>query len=82
MIITTTDSQRFKVTEEDSFQYIGKKTINRGFWRWLLILLVVWPALLLYFFVGDKVHVVKINGVKYTVNDYQYTRLINFFDGE
>lgn len=82
MIITTTDSKRFKVTEEDSFQYIGKKTINRGFWRWIAALIILWPLLILYFFVGDKVHLVKINGVEYTVNDFQYERLVKFFDGE
>ena len=53
MIVTTTDSQRIKVTEEDSFQYLGKKTINRGLWRWIaaLILILATPP---YLFVGDK----------------------------
>lgn len=82
MMVTTTDAKRFKVTEEDTFVFIGKKNINKGCWRWILIALVFYPALLAYFFVGESVYVISIDGCEYTVNDYQYKRLVDFFDGE
>ena len=61
----------------NTFQFKGKTKINRGFWRWVLALLIFWPALFLIFFVGDEVMVVEINGKVYHVSEEQYKVIMN-----
>lgn len=80
MILTTTDGQRVKVEQDSTYQLIEYTKINRGFWRWILALLLFWPALILIFFVGDKVAYVRVDGVMYKADLHQYQRLVDYLD--
>lgn len=80
MILTTVDNQRVTVTENSKYQLIEYTKINRGFWRWVVALLLFWPALFLFFFVGEKVAYVRVDGNMYKVSLHQYERLVDFLD--
>lgn len=75
MKIITTKGVTLNVTEFTEVKYIGTKTINRGVFRWILVLLLFWPALLLWFFVGDKVYEFEINGDVYLLDEWNYKRI-------
>jgi hypothetical protein len=75
MKIITTKGTTLNVTEFTEVEYIGTKTINRGCIRWLVLLFLFWPALLLYFFMGDTVHEFKIDGEIYLLDEYNYARI-------
>ncbi|QCQ57936.1 hypothetical protein Barba22A_gp085 [Rheinheimera phage vB_RspM_Barba22A] len=81
MIITTTDNQRIKVDSFSQYQLVERKKVNRGCFRWLAVLLLFWPALILWFFVGDNAMYVRIDGTMYLINEFQYNRLVDFLDG-
>ena len=59
-----------------SFRLKGRSRINRGFFRWILLLIIFWPALLCWFFVGTEVYVVEVNGASYNVGEEQYKLLV------
>jgi len=77
MKIVTYEGQVLNITEDSLVRYIGKKKTGRGFFRWIIALLIFWPLLLLWFFVGDLVDEVEINGVKYLLTEYNYARLMS-----
>jgi hypothetical protein len=84
MIITTIAPSNITldVSDRDTFRFIKTCKVNRGCFRWLAVLLVFWPLLILYFFVGDTAYVVEINGKNYVVDEMQYRRLLNLMEGK
>lgn len=76
MKLTTMNKQTYDITQYTEIEYLGQTKTNRGFWRWILALLLFWPLLILIFFVGDKCHKMRINGVEVLIDQYQYDRLM------
>ena len=77
MKLITAKGTLYDIPTVTSFKYKGKTKIDRGFWRWLVILLLFYLALLCWFFVGTEVWLVEINGVEYAVDETQYKVLVN-----
>ena len=75
MKIITTKGTTLNVTEFTEVEYIGPKKINHGCIRWLVLLFLFWPALLLYFFIGDKAYEFKIDGEIHLLDEYNYGRI-------
>lgn len=72
MKLITAKGALYDIPTVTSFKYKGKTKIDRGFWRWLVILLLFYPALLCWFFVGTEVWLVE-----YAVDETQYKVLVN-----
>lgn len=80
MILTTTKGERITVRKNSTYQFIMNTKANRGCFRWLLVALFFFPALLLYFFVGDKAAYVRVDGKVYLINEHQHNRLLEFLE--
>ena len=81
MILTTTKGERITVRKNSTYQFVMNTKTNRGFLRWLLIAILFFPALLLYFFVGDKAVCVRVDGRACVINEHQHNRLLEFLEG-
>lgn len=77
MKLITTKGTIYDIPVVTKFKCKGKTKIDRGFWRWVILLLLFWPALLCWFFVGTEAWVVEINGKEYCVDEIQYKVLVN-----
>jgi hypothetical protein len=75
MKITTTSGTEIEVSSETKVVYVGATKVNRGLIRWIIIAVLFWPALLLWFVVGDAAHKFQINNEIYTVDQWNYERL-------
>ena len=81
MILTTSKNERVKVKRTDRFEVVGDTKINVGCIRWFVIAFVFFPLLILFFFAGDKVKHIKLNGTSYLIDQHQFQRLVDFMDG-
>lgn len=75
MIVTTIKGKKISVTEHTDIRFVKTAKINKGCIRWFVVAILFWPLLIAYFFVGDTVYVVDIDGVSYVFDEIHYKRL-------